>query len=631
MRLTNLFFILIATNFVISSCANNEIIPEIPAELFFKKPKAANIQISPDGNYIAFLSPWENRLNLFVTDVERRDTTQLSFQTGRDISTYFWINKDELIYVRDNNGDENFYLTVVDKETNNERELVKEEGVKTGIIDILRKDPNHLIIGQNKRDPQIFDPYLLNIKTGNVKLLAENPGFITSWMADQTGSIKLAIANNGVDKTLFYRETDTSSFSPIFETSYDQNLVPLLFTEDNDRIYAKSNIGRDTEAIVIYNLSTNKEEKVLFEHAKYDTDDITYSFSRNTITGIVYKDHKLNVEILDDQANVIHEGLRSLIPEENFFIISQSLDEQKMIILTQSDINRGVYYYFNNLTDELVLLSESAPWLDQELLSPMKPITYKAKDGLEVDGYLTLPKNKTHNLPAIIIPHGGPWDRDEWGFNPEVQFFVNRGYAVLQMNFRGSTGYGTKFLEASFKEWGQSMQEDVDAGAEWLVRKGIANKNQIAIYGASYGGYAALMGTINSPQLYQCAITMSGITDINLWIRSFPPYWQPYLEFVHKAVGNPNLPKDSLMLATYSPVNNIDKIRNPLMIAQGKNDPRVRKSEVDEFVQLLKKKGIQVQYLVKDNEGHGFQNEENVIEFYQKAAQFLQSCTNDVK
>ncbi|MBO6522303.1 MAG: S9 family peptidase [Balneolaceae bacterium] len=631
MRPTNLFYILIATSFVISSCVNNQTVPEIPAELFFKKPKAANIQISPDGNHIAFLSPWKNRLNLFVTDVERRDTTQLSFQTGRDISTYFWINKDELIYVRDNNGDENFYLTVVDKETNNERELLKEEGVKTGIIDILRKDPNNLIIGQNKRDPQIFDPYLLNIKTGNVKLLADNPGFITGWLANHLGSIKLAIANNGVDKTLFYRETDSSSFTPIFETSYDQNLVPLLFTGDNDRIYAKSNIGRDTEAIVIYNLSTNKEEKVLFEHSKYDTDDITYSFSRNTITGIVYKDHKLNVEILDDQTEELFEELRSLIPEENFFIISQSLDEQKMIIQTHSDVNPGVYYYFNNLTGELVLLSESAPWLNQELLSSMKPITYKAKDGLEIDGYLTLPKNRKRNLPAIIIPHGGPWDRDEWGFNSEVQFFANRGYAVLQMNFRGSTGYGTRFLEASFKQWGQSMQEDIDAGAEWLVEKGIANENQIAIHGASYGGYAALMGVINSPQLYQCAVSMSGITDINSWIASFPPYWKPYLEFVHKSVGNPSLPADSVMLARNSPINNITWIERPVMLAHGTKDPRVAKTETDRFVNSLRNAGVQVEYLIKENEGHGFQNEENVIEFYQEAAQFLQSCTDSGK
>ncbi|MCF6183618.1 MAG: S9 family peptidase, partial [Bacteroidales bacterium] len=271
-------------------------------------------------------------------------------------------------------------------------------------------------------------------------------------------------------------------------------------------------------------------------------------------------------------------------------------------------------------------ITDVSPWLDENEMANQLPIEYKSRDGLTIHGYLTLPKGYTietaKNLPVVVNPHGGPWARDSWGFNPELQFLANRGFAVLQMNFRGSTGYGRKFWEISFKKWGREMQDDVTDGTKWLINKGIANPNKIAIYGGSYGGYATLMGLVKEPDLYAAGVDYCGVSNLFTFMKTIPPYWKPMLEMMYEMVGNPV--KDSVMLRQVSPVFHVDKIKAPLFIAQGANDPRVNKDESDQMVKAMRKRGLDVEYMVKKNEGHGFRNEENRFDFYRGMEAFLE-------
>ena len=299
--------------------------------------------------------------------------------------------------------------------------------------------------------------------------------------------------------------------------------------------------------------------------------------------------------------------------------------EDKFIVRVYSDRSLGAYYIYDKTADKLTKIADIGPWLKAEELAEMNPIEYKSRDGLTIQGYLTLPNGYTmetaKDLPVVVNPHGGPWARDSWGFNPEIQFLANRGYAVLQMNFRGSTGYGRKFWEDSFKQWGLTMQDDVSDGVKWLVSKGIADPKRVAIYGGSYGGYATLMGIVKDPDQYAAAVDYVGVSNMFTFMNTIPPYWKPMLDMFHEMVGDPK--KDSALLASVSPVFHVDRIKTPLFIAQGANDPRVNKAESDQMVEALKKKGVVVEYMVKANEGHGFHNEENRFDFYRAMEKFL--------
>ena len=295
------------------------------------------------------------------------------------------------------------------------------------------------------------------------------------------------------------------------------------------------------------------------------------------------------------------------------------------MIRTYSDRSLGAYYIYNQQTDKLEKIADVSPWLNEEELAAMQPIQYQSRDGWTIHGYLTLPKGvEAKNLPVVVNPHGGPWARDSWTFNPEVQFLANRGYAVLQMNFRGSTGFGRAFWEASFKQWGLSMQDDITDGVNWLIEQGIADANRVAIYGGSYGGYATLAGITLSPEVYACAIDYVGVSNLFTFMNTIPPYWEQFRQMLYEMVGNPDDAEDNARMKATSPVYLIDKIKAPLLIAQGANDPRVAQAESDQMVEALRNNGIDVEYILKTDEGHGFRNEENRFEFYEAMESFLQ-------
>jgi dipeptidyl aminopeptidase/acylaminoacyl peptidase len=453
-------------------------------------------------------------------------------------------------------------------------------------------------------------------------MLAENPGNIMGWMTDHDGQLRLAITSDGVNNTILYRDTEEEDFRPVLTTSFKETVSPVIFTFDNQMVYAFSNLGRDKTALVKFDVANGKEAEVLFETDEADIDGLNYSRKDKKLLAVTWTTDKDTTHFFDAEAESIYNELKAKLPDYEVSVGSHNKAEDMYMIRTYSDRTRGAYHLYNKNTKELTKLAELSPWLNEEHLCEMQPISYTSRDGLTIQGYLTLPLGyEPKNLPVVVNPHGGPWARDYWGFNPEVQFLANNGYAVLQMNFRGSTGFGREFWEASFKQWGRTMQDDITDGVNWLIEQGIADPKRVAIYGGSYGGYATLAGLTLTPDLYAAGVDYVGVSNLFTFMNTIPPYWKPMLDMLYEMVGNPET--DSLWLAEVSPVFHVDKIQAPLFVAQGANDPRVNKAESDQIVDALEERGIDVEYMVKDNEGHGFRNEENRFDFYRAMITFL--------
>ena len=597
--------------------------PIIPLRDFFRNPEGASYQVSPGGDYISWMAPWESRLNVFVQPVDGSgDPQRLTGATKRDIAGYFWAAKDQIVYLQDDGGDENFHLYAVNADGGNRRDLTPFPGVRVGVVDDLRDDEDHLLISMNKRDARVFDVFRLNTRDGEMELVAENPGSVSSWITDHNGQVRAAVQTDGVNTELLTRATPDEPFKKVISTNFRESADPLFFTYDNKDLYASSNIGRDKAAIVRLDPATGKEQEVIFEHPEVDVGSLVGSDKRKVLTAAAFTRDKQEYHFFDDRRRDLQAKLEEKLPGEEVVLSSANREEDKFIVRTHSDRSRGAFYYCDSTTEELRKLAEVSPWLDEEKLAPMEPVRIPARDGLELPAYLTLPPGvEAKNLPAVLLVHGGPWARDAWGFDGEAQFLANRGYAVLQVNFRGSTGYGREFWEKSFKQWGKAMQDDLTDSVKWLVDRGIADPQRIAIYGGSYGGYAALAGMAFTPEVYAAGISFVGPSNIFTLLASVPPYWEPYRQMQYEMIGNPETEKDLLTAA--SPLFSADKISSPLLIAQGANDPRVKKAESDQIVEALQTRGIDVPYIVKDNEGHGFANEENRLYFYRAVERFL--------
>jgi dipeptidyl aminopeptidase/acylaminoacyl peptidase len=613
--------------FVIQSTISMALVPKIPLRDFFKNPEKTAYQISPDGNWISYLAPYERRLNVFIMPRSGGEAKRITSETARDMAGYFWKSNDRIIYLKDKAGDENFHLLSVDLNGENLKDLTPFDSITVQVVDELEEQPDEMLIGLNKRNKEIFDVYKINVKSGEMKLAAENPGNITGWVTDHDGNIRVASTSDGVNTSLLYRENEKDVFKTILTTNFKEQVNPLFFTFDNKYLYVSSNQNRDKSAIVKYDIGNGKEMETIFEHPEVDITDLNFSKKRKVLTSINYTTWKRQRKFLDQHTEDIFTSLQSKLPNYEIVLTSENKNEDIYTVRTYSDRSLGACYIYEVSSDKLTKLADISPWLNENDLCEMKPISYTSRDGLKINGYLTLPKGKDpKNLPVVINPHGGPWHRDLWGYNPEVQLFANRGYAVLQVNFRGSTGYGRKFWESSFKQWGKTMQNDVSDGVKWIIDQGIADPKRVAIYGGSYGGYCTLAGMTFTPDLYACGIDYVGVSNLFTFMKTIPPYWKPFLEMMYEQVGDPEKDKDLLMAA--SPVFHVDQIKSPLFVIQGAKDPRVNIDESNQIVEALKKRGIDVPYLVKENEGHGFHNEENRFEAYEAMEKFLAKHLN---
>ncbi|HET8585229.1 MAG TPA: S9 family peptidase [Casimicrobiaceae bacterium] len=595
----------------------------IPMRDFFRNPDRAYYRISGDGKTLSFMQPWERRMNIYVQPIgSNAEPVRITSEKDRDIPNYFWKGADRVVYTKDFGGDENNHIVVVDRRGGEPLDVTPFPGVKAIIVDPLVEIPGRMLIGLNKRVKEVFDVYDLDLASGKLALVAENPGNITSWGADHDGNVRFAIATDGVDQTYLYRDDAKAPFKPVLKTTFRDQFQPLVFTADNKKLYVASNLGRDKVAIVLVDPASAKEAQVVYGRDDVDVQNVAWSRARQRVSFVNYQTWKDERHYLDPDAKDLFSKLEAKLPGYHVTLQSLTDDETRMIVAATNDRTQGTRYLYDRNADSLTKLGDVTPWLPEAKMAAVKPIEYKTRDGLTVNGYLTLPNGvAARKLPVVVNPHGGPWARDGWGFNPEVQFLANRGYAVLQMNYRGSTGYGRKFWEASFKQWGFAMQDDITDGVHWLIEQGIADPKRICIYGGSYGGYATLEGLVKTPDLYACGVDYVGVANLFTFMKTIPPYWKPFLAMMHQMVGDPE--KDKERLAAASPALNADRIKAPLLIAQGARDPRVNKDESDQMVAALSKRGIDVPYLVKDNEGHGFHNEENQFDFYEAMEKFL--------
>lgn len=593
---------------------------------YFQTPGEYSFQLSPDGKYISFMKRRDTgERDLYLKDTETQKERLLIKQEEDLIRGHFWANDSRVLYLQDKGGNENYHLFGVDVDGSNKNELTPYEGVKVGVLEMLKDDKDHIIVQMNKDNREQEEPYLLNINTGEAtKLYTVNAGdpSVAGYSFDQKGNLR-AISRivDGVNMDLLYKMD--GDFKSIMVTEFGDTFEIDDFNPNSpnpDDAYVLSNLGTDKMEIQLYDLKKNEKIKTLYKNDQYDLSGISLSRKRNyEIDFYYYTGEKTTVVPISDTYKKIYARLKKEFGDKQFFTQGKTDDESKYLVIVTSDKIVGEYYLYDVEKDTVKLLYKLLPNLKAEDMATMKPISFKSRDGLTLHGYLTLPQGykKGQKLPLIVNPHGGPQGiRDRWGFNPEAQLFASRGYATLQVNFRISGGYGKEFLKAGFGQIGRKAMDDVEDGIEYVVKQDYVDKNKIAIYGGSHGGYAVLRGMTKTPDLYACGVDYVGVSNLTTFMETIPPYWEKYRDLLYKIWYNPNVPEQKEIMDEISPALHVEKIKKPLFVVQGANDPRVNINEADQIVETLRAKGVEVPYMVKYDEGHGFAKEENQLDFY---------------
>jgi len=610
--------------------------PLIDIETFFEDPEMDRARISPDGRFIAFRQKYNGVMNIWVKKKgDGFENARPLTQDERPIPGYFWSRDSSIIlYVQDRNGDENFNLFTVDPEGESmdrgvpeSRALTEYEGVQTRVIALPRKKPEYIVVGINDRDPALHDVHLINIKSGERELLYKNNHNIASWTVDDRGRIRFAARQtpDGGAEILCLEKDEPER---IYQVNFGESFRILRFHKDDERLYMVTNKGEeaDLSRLVLFHPVTRVKELVEKDpENEVDFGGAIFSEVNRELLATFYTGNRQRIYFHDDQFERDYQKIREQTPDGDVGFPSRTRKEDLWLVSLSRDIDPGAMYLFDRTSGKVRFLYRSRPDLPVDHLARMKPVYYKARDGLEIPAYLTLPKGvKPENLAAVILPHGGPWIRDTWGYDAQVQFLANRGYAVLQPNFRGSSGYGKEFLNAGNQEWGTGyMQHDITDGVKYLVDKGLADPDRVGIYGASYGGFAALSGLAFTPDLYAAGVSMVGPSNLITLIRSIPPYWEPIMQSFMLRVGDPDDPGDRKRLKKQSPLFSVANIQAPLLVAQGANDPRVPKRESDQIVEALQKRKQMVRYIVAHDEGHGFARRLNRLAFYSEMERFF--------
>lgn len=610
--------------------------PVLDRELFFGNPELAGAQLSPDGQYIAFLKPWNGTRNIWVkrTGEPYSSAHLVSADPKRPIPGFFWSRDGKsILFVQDKDGDENYNVYAVNpaakpeagKEAPTPRNLTDAKGARAMIYALPKTDADTLYVGLNDRDASWHDLYQVKISTGERSLIRKNTERIAGWVFDTKGQLRLAVRTTEKGDTEILR-VDADGFKKIYETSIFEAAGPVQFHKDGKRIYLETNKGdRDLTQLVLLDPETGKEELVESDPLKHvDFGSAIFSDVTEELQATVYQDDKQRIYFRDKALEADYKLLKQKLPGREIGLDSSTKDEQLFLISSTSDTDPGTKYLFDRRTKKLTKEYTVREKLPREAMAPMKPIHYKSSDGLDIPAYLTLPKGvPAKNLPMVLVPHGGPWARDGWGFNNFAQFLANRGYAVLQPNFRGSTGYGKKFLNAGNKQWGERMQDDLTWGVKYLTSQGIADPKHVGIMGGSYGGYATLAGVTFTPSLYQAAVDIVGPSNLLTLLETIPPYWEAGRVIFHERMGNPTTPEGKQQLERQSPLFSADKIKTPLLVIQGANDPRVKKAESDQIVVALRDRKFPVEYICAPDEGHGFARPVNNMAMFAASEKFL--------
>lgn len=597
--------------------------PLIPREILFGNPERTSPRLSPDGKYLAYIAPDDNNvLQVWLRTVGQEDDRKLTADQKRGIRIFFWTyNADQLMYMQDSDGDENFHLYLVNIQSNIVRDLTPFQGVKAQPIGLDPNFPDLALVALNLNNPQKFDVYRINLNNGAVDFDSDNPGNILGWTADSEFQIRAATASTqdgGFD--LLFRETIDKEWEILRHWGPDEEGGPVSFSADNKTLYIEGNHDANAQRLIAFDLAT-RQENVIAEDPQYDVGDVMIQPITRVIQAISFYKDKQEWTILDESIAEDFEAIEKVHPGE-FSISSRDLADKNWLVAYMTD-NGPVYYYaYNRDSKNSTFLFSNQPKLDGLQLASMEPISYQARDGLTIYGYLTKPVGiPAENLPTVLLVHGGPWARDFWGYDPEAQWLANRGYAVLQVNFRGSTGYGKDFLNAGNREWAAKMHDDLIDAVNWLVEKGISDRNKIAIMGGSYGGYATLVGLTFTPDVFACGVDIVGPSNLITLLQSIPPYWEPLKASMYHRIGN--METEEEFLKSRSPLYFIDRIKKPLLIGQGANDPRVKQAESDQIVEAMQKANLPVKYVLYTDEGHGFARPENRLHFFAVAEEFL--------
>lgn len=606
-----------------SGAALAELPPLIPKELLFGNPQRAQARISPDGKRMSYLAPKDGVLNVWVKTIGQEDDRAVTNDTLRGIQIHFWAQDNtHILYLQDVGGDENFHIYAANLNDNQTRDLTPFEGVRAQPVALDPNFPNEMMMQLNKRDPSLFDLYKLNLATGEATLVHENPGNLVGYIPDNQFKARGAVGmspDGGID--LLVRDTEADEFRLLMHWGpQDGDGEPHGFTPDGKGMYVADPLGSDVSQLKIVDLAT-KAETVIAQSPKVDVGAVFIHPTKYHVQAVSFNYDQNRWTVLDSSVADDFAAIEAIFPGE-FEIVSRDLADKNWLVAFSSDVKAVRYYAYDRETNQSTFLFSVRPELDEHTLAPMKFVEIKARDGLVLPSYLTLPVGvEPKNLPLVLNVHGGPWARDEWGYNPEVQWMANRGYAVLQVNFRASTGFGKSFLHAGDKEWGRAMQNDLTDAVQWAIDNGYADPNKVAIYGGSYGGYAALAGAAFTPDLYTCAVDIVGPSNIMTLLASIPPYWEPMIKLFHNRVGDPA--SEEAMLKERSPLFSAEKIKIPMLIGQGANDPRVKQAESEQIVAALKANEQYVEYVVYPDEGHGFARPQNRLDFYGKTEGFL--------
>ncbi len=600
--------------------------PLIDRELFFGDPEIASAQISPDGRFISFRKPHKDVMNIWVKRIDEPfDAARpITADTERPVRGYFWSEDSRyVLYVQDKGGNENFHVYAVDPTAAPEREsgvppaldLTPYGEIQARIYAVPEGTPDQIIVGLNDRNQQVHDVYRLDLSTGERELVLLNDENVAGWLTDLSGAVRLGVKIGPAGGTHVVR-VDGETLTEVYSCSNEETCGPIRYHKDGSRVYMTTNKGDDVDLtrLILFDPATGEEELVEADpEAQVDFGGAAFSDATEELVATFYVGDRVRIYAKTDEVAHDLQVLREKLPEGEISIGSSTEDERLTIVSVTRDVDPGSTYLYDRDTEEVELLYRSRPQLPSEHLALMEPIRYRARDGLEIPAYLTIPRGVERlDLPLVVLPHGGPWARDIWGYDPYTQFLANRGYAVLQPNFRGSTGYGKMFLNAGNEEWGTgAMQHDITDGVQYLIDQGIADPNRIGIFGGSYGGYATLAGLAFTPEIYAAGVSYVGPSNLLTLLASIPPYWAPIKKIFDVRLGDPNDPEDRERLERQSPLFSAEQIRAPLLVIQGANDPRVKKAESEQIVVALRDLGREVEYLLAEDEGHGFAGSEN--------------------
>ncbi|MEW6581985.1 MAG: S9 family peptidase [Actinomycetota bacterium] len=601
--------------------------PLIPLAHFFDNPQRAAARVSPDGTRLAWVAPLDGVLNVWVASVDGEDARPVTRDRDRGVRSYVWARDGaRIIYMQDTAGEEDYHVHVADlaRPDRPARDVTPFPGVRAGLVAVPRATPRDILVSLNLRDRSAFDAYRLRLATGRLERVAENPGNVIGWLADRQGRLRAAYAQTETgDYRLLVRDREGEPFRVLAEFANEDEGGPFAFSPDGRELWIGSARDADTERLVAIDCATG-EERVIDGDPEVDLGRPVIRDTTGELLGALYLRDRLELRAFDAEFGALWEGFRALHHGDPAAVSSDDA-ERLWVVAFDDDRDPGATFLVDRAAGASRLLFRPRPWLRPEDLAPMTPVAIRSRDGLTLRSYLTVPVDvEPRGLPMVLVVHGGPWSRDSWGYDAEAQFLANRGYAVLQVNYRGSTGFGKRFTHAAERQFAGAMHDDLVDAVRWAVDAGVADPARVAIYGGSYGGYAALVGATFTPDLFAAVISYVGPSSLVTLVRSFPPYWRPFMESTwFRYVGDPDRPEDLADMEARSPLNRVDAITAPLLVIQGATDPRVTRRESEQIVDALRARGVDVEYLVKEDEGHGFVKPENRMEAYRAIERFL--------